>query len=106
MISKSIMGLDHGCILPQDGEPWIQPNYAMESTVFIALITTFFFVSVTPGMCMTLALTLGMTVGLRRTMWMMAGELVGVGLVVVLSMLGVAALVLPVSYTHLRAHET
>lgn len=66
----------------------------MESTLLIALITTFFFVSVTPGMCMTLALTLGMTIGLRRTMWMMVGELVGVGLVVVLSMLGVAALVL------------
>lgn len=43
---------------------------------------------------MTLSMTLGMTVGLRRTMWMMAGELVGVGLVVVLSMIGVAAVLL------------
>ncbi|MDP6968092.1 MAG: LysE family translocator [Gammaproteobacteria bacterium] len=66
----------------------------METTALIALITTFFFVSITPGMCMTLALTLGMTVGLRRTMWMMLGELIGVGSVIVLSMVGIAALVL------------
>ena len=76
------------------GRPETQQNYAMESATLIALITTFFFVSVTPGMCMTLALTLGMTIGLRRTMWMMLGELLGVGSVIVLSMLGVAAMVL------------
>ena len=43
---------------------------------------------------MTLALTLGMTLGVRRSLWMMAGELVGVGVVGALSILGVAALVL------------
>ena len=59
-----------------------------------AFIPTAFFVSITPGMCMTLALTLGMTIGLRRTLWMMAGELVGVGIVVVASALGVAAVML------------
>ena len=57
-------------------------------------IPTFFFVSATPGMCMTLSMTLGMTVGIKRTFWMMAGELVGVGLVVVLSMIGVATIML------------
>jgi homoserine/homoserine lactone efflux protein len=57
-------------------------------------ITTFFFVSITPGMCMTLAMTLGMTIGVRRTLWMMLGELIGVGLVVVLTIIGVAALML------------
>jgi threonine/homoserine/homoserine lactone efflux protein len=66
----------------------------METAAIIAFTTTFFFVSITPGMCMTLALTLGMTVGLRRTMWMMIGELVGVGTIAVASMVGVAALVL------------
>lgn len=66
----------------------------MESAAIIAFTTTFFFVSITPGMCMTLALTLGMTVGLRRTMWMMIGELMGVGTIAVASMVGVAALVL------------
>ncbi len=60
----------------------------------VALATTFFFVSITPGMCMTLALTLGMTVGVRRSLWMMMGELAGVGAVGALSILGVAALVL------------
>jgi len=35
-------------------------------------------VSLTPGLCMTLAFTLGMTVGYRRALWMMLGELTGV----------------------------
>ena len=65
----------------------------MSSAFLLALIPTFFFVSVTPGMCMTLALTLGMTVGIRRTMWMMLGELIGVGLVAISVVIGVAALI-------------
>lgn len=56
-------------------------------------VPTFFFVSVTPGLCMTLALTMGMTIGVRKTLWMMAGELVGVGLVAGAAVLGVAATV-------------
>ncbi|ART81124.1 LysE family translocator [Oceanisphaera avium] len=60
----------------------------------MVFIPTFFFVSITPGMCMTLALSLGMTVGVRRALWMMLGELVGVGLVACLSVLGVAAIML------------
>ncbi|MCC5453104.1 LysE family translocator [Rheinheimera sp. UJ51] len=59
-----------------------------------AFIPTFLFVSVTPGMCMTLAMTLGMSQGVRRTFWMMWGEMLGVGLVAVLAVLGVAALML------------
>ncbi len=35
----------------------------IESSVLTIFIPTFFFVSVTPGMCMTLALTMGMTIG-------------------------------------------
>ena len=66
----------------------------MNTALLLALIPTFFFVSVTPGMCMTLSLTLGMTVGIRRTMWMMLGELIGVGLVAVLVVIGVAALII------------
>jgi threonine/homoserine/homoserine lactone efflux protein len=57
-------------------------------------IPTFFFVSITPGMCMTLALTLGMSIGVKRALWMMIGELAGVGLVATLSSVGVAALLL------------
>jgi homoserine/homoserine lactone efflux protein len=62
--------------------------------MLVVFIPTFFFVSATPGMCMTLSMTLGMTVGIKRTLWMMTGELVGVGLVVVFSMIGVATILL------------
>ena len=57
-------------------------------------LPTFFFVSITPGMCMTLAMTLGMSIGVRRTMWMMVGELVGVALVAVAAVMGVASIML------------
>jgi homoserine/homoserine lactone efflux protein len=59
-----------------------------------AFVPTFFFVSITPGMCMTLAMTLGMTIGVKRALWMMLGELVGVATVAILSAIGVAALLL------------
>lgn len=62
------------------------------AAMLAVFIPTFFFVSATPGMCMTLSMTLGMTVGLRRTLWMMSGELLGVGLVAGCSLIGVATL--------------
>ncbi|WP_067214973.1 LysE family translocator [Marinomonas gallaica] len=65
-------------------------NFALLSV----FVPTFFFVSITPGMCMTLAMTLGMTIGVKRSLWMMVGELAGVGLVATLSSIGVAALLL------------
>jgi threonine/homoserine/homoserine lactone efflux protein len=66
----------------------------LELSILAVFIPTFFFVSATPGMCMTLSMTMGMTIGLRRTLWMMAGELIGVGLVALLSVIGVAAIML------------
>ncbi|MDN3555312.1 LysE family translocator [Halomonas maura] len=63
-------------------------------SVLSVFVPTFLLVSLTPGMCMTLAMVLGMTQGVRRTLWMMAGELVGVGLVAVAAGAGVAALML------------
>ncbi|MGM0984741.1 MAG: LysE family translocator [Pseudomonadota bacterium] len=57
-------------------------------------VPTFLLVSLTPGMCMTLAMVLGMTQGVKRTLWMMVGELVGVGLVAFAAGAGVAALML------------
>lgn len=63
-------------------------------TLLSMFIPTFFFVSITPGMCMTLALTLGMSVGYRRTLWMMIGELAGVALVSISAVLGIAAIML------------
>ncbi|MBD5769927.1 LysE family translocator [Marinomonas colpomeniae] len=66
----------------------------MNLALLSAFIPTFFFVSITPGMCMTLAMTLGMTIGVKRALWMMLGELVGVAMVATLSAIGVAALLL------------
>ncbi len=66
------------------------PDYA----VLAVFIPTFFFVSITPGMCMTLAMTLGMSVGVRKNLWMMLGELVGVALVAIAAVLGVASIML------------
>ncbi|MGS0676988.1 LysE family translocator [Shewanella sp. 30m-9] len=63
-------------------------------TLLAVFLPTFFFVSITPGMCMTLAMTLGMSIGFRRTLWMMLGELVGVALVAVAAVMGVASIML------------
>ncbi len=43
---------------------------------------------------MTLAMTMGMTIGIRRTLWMMVGELLGVAIVAVSAVIGVAAVML------------
>jgi homoserine/homoserine lactone efflux protein len=66
----------------------------IDSSVLTIFIPTFFFVSLTPGMCMTLALTMGMTIGVRKTFYMMWGELIGVALVSIASVVGVAGLML------------
>ena len=66
----------------------------MDSNLLILFIPTFFAVSITPGLCMTLALTLGMTIGVRRSLWMMLGELAGVALVATSSLVGISALLL------------
>lgn len=65
-----------------------------EVAVLAVFIPTFFFVSITPGMCMTLAMTLGMSIGVRRTLWMMMGELIGVAVVAVAAVMGVASIML------------
>jgi threonine/homoserine/homoserine lactone efflux protein len=43
---------------------------------------------------MTLAMTLGLKIGLRRTMWMMLGEVCGVALVAISAVMGAAAIML------------
>ncbi len=63
-------------------------------TLLLVFIPTFFFVSITPGMCMTLALSMGMSIGLKKTFYMMYGELLGVGLVATSSVIGVATIML------------
>ncbi|MGX5174631.1 LysE family translocator [Aliikangiella sp. IMCC44653] len=66
----------------------------LDYTLLALFIPTFMLVSATPGMCMTLALTLGMTVGLKKTLWMMWGELVGVAIVSISAVIGVASVML------------
>jgi len=63
-------------------------------TLLSLFIPTFFMVSITPGMCMTLAMTLGMSIGIRRTLWMMLGELLGVAMVAIASVVSIAAVML------------
>ena len=67
---------------------------ALNLQLLSAFIPTFFVVSVTPGMCMTLALSLGITIGVRKALWMMAGELLGVAVVATAAAVGVAAFML------------
>ena len=70
----------------------------MDSYINFALLSvfipTFFFVSITPGMCMTLSMTMGMTIGVKRALHFMWGELIGVALVAVSSVIGIAAIML------------
>ncbi|ODP99104.1 threonine transporter RhtB [Salinivibrio sp. SS3] len=70
------------------------PTSLIDTTMLSLFIPTFFLVSVTPGMCMTLSMTLGMTIGVKRSLHMMWGELIGVGLVAIASVIGVAAMML------------
>ncbi|WP_286235772.1 LysE family translocator [Thalassotalea sediminis] len=66
----------------------------MDLSAILLFIPTFFLISLTPGMCMTLAMSLGMSIGVRKTFWMMYGELLGVALVAISAVLGVSALML------------
>jgi homoserine/homoserine lactone efflux protein len=60
----------------------------------LAFCGTFFLVAFSPGLCMTLSMSLGISIGVRRTLWMMLGELAGIALVSVCAMAGVAALLI------------
>lgn len=66
----------------------------MDSTRLLAFCASFFLVAASPGLCMTLAMSLGISIGVRRTLWMMLGELTGIALVAMAAMVGVAALLL------------
>ena len=57
-------------------------------TLLIFFIPVFFIISITPGLCMTLALTMGMAIGLRQTMKMMIGELTGVLIIASTAVIG------------------
>jgi homoserine/homoserine lactone efflux protein len=79
-------------------------SQVIDPSVFLLFIPTFFFVSVTPGMCMTLSMILGMTIGVKKTFWMMLGELLGIALVSIAAVVGVASIMLnyPAIFTGLK----
>ena len=54
----------------------------MDPELLWVFIPTIAAISLTPGMCMTLAFSLGLSQGYRQTLWMMWGELAGVATVV------------------------
>lgn len=66
----------------------------MDLTRLIVFAGSFFLVALSPGLCMTLAMSLGISIGPRRTLWMMAGELAGIALVGTSAVIGVAAMLL------------
>jgi len=61
----------------------LQWGQLMEAEVLLLFVPTIAAVSLTPGLCMTLAFSLGVTIGFRRTLWMMLGELCGVATVII-----------------------
>jgi threonine/homoserine/homoserine lactone efflux protein len=58
----------------------------LDRETLLLFIPTIAAVSLTPGMCMTLAFSLGLSQGWRRTLWMMAGEMLGVALVITITL--------------------
>ena len=66
----------------------------LDFTLLALFIPTIFLISISPGMCMTLAMTLGISVGYKKTLWMMWGELLGVAVVAIAAVLGVAKIML------------
>ncbi|HVT36532.1 MAG TPA: LysE family translocator [Nevskiaceae bacterium] len=66
----------------------------MEPARLLAFCGSFFLIALSPGLCMTLAMSLGISIGVRRTLWMMLGEVAGIALVGASAMAGVAALLL------------
>lgn len=66
----------------------------MNIQLALSFIPTMILISITPGMCMTLAMALGMNIGYRKTLWMMTGEVVGVSVVAASAAVGVATLML------------
>jgi len=66
----------------------------MDLSLLLVFCASFFLIAISPGLCMTLAMSLGISIGVRRTLWMMGGELVGIALVGAAALGGVAALLL------------
>lgn len=72
--------------------------------MLIKAVPVLFVISVMPGLCMLLALNLGLRIGVGRTLWMMTGELSALMLIAVFALIGMSAIVFssPVAYLAIR----
>ncbi len=66
----------------------------MDISLLLTFCASFFLISLSPGLCMTLSLSLGISIGVRRTLWMMLGELTGIALVAIAALGGASTLLL------------
>ena len=66
----------------------------MDTTQLVAFSLSYLLIAISPGLCMTLALSLGIRIGVRLTLWMMLGEVIGVALVGAAALGGVGSLML------------
>ena len=64
----------------------------VEPATLLAFSAAFFLIAVSPGLCMSFAMTLGIRIGVKRTLWMMWGELAGVALVATADLFAIAKL--------------
>lgn len=64
----------------------------MDAHLLGAFVATCFLVSLTPGLCSILCMSLATSIGVRRTQWMMLGEITGMGSVAVAAVLSIAAI--------------
>ncbi len=62
----------------------------------IWFVPAMFMISILPGLCTMTALSLGMSVGFRRSLWMIFGELIGAAQLGLLVGFGLAAIILKV----------
>lgn len=64
----------------------------MDIPTLLIFIPTMFLISITPGLCMILSLSMGISIGFRKTINMMYGELLGVFIIVLLCSIGIATI--------------
>ncbi|TQR33004.1 threonine transporter RhtB [Campylobacter sp. MIT 99-7217] len=55
---------------------------------FLLFVLSFASVSFLPGLCMSLALSLGLSIGFKKTLWMMSGELFGIFIIILVCAFG------------------
>jgi threonine/homoserine/homoserine lactone efflux protein len=66
----------------------------MSLSLLLTFCFSYFLIALSPGLCMTLAMSLGISIGPRRTLWMVWGELTGIALLGTAAALGVSALLM------------